>query len=66
MIATTCFGLLRPSSGFPPKEYQCFVRFMLFCHDGEISLPLVFIIIIIIIINIKKRGCGGVRDVGMR
>jgi len=54
MISTTCFGLIRPSSGFHPEEYQCFIGFMRLCHDGEISPYLVFIII-----TIKRRRWGG-------
>ena len=64
MITTTCFGLFRSLSGFPPKEYWCFIRFMLLRHDGEISSSVVFIII-----TINRRGEGGggcLCDVGMR
>ena len=31
---TTCFGLIRPSSGSHPKV---FIKSMRFCNDGEIS-----------------------------
>jgi len=41
------FRPTQPSPVFNPKEYQCFVRFMLLCNDGEISSSVVLITIAI-------------------
>jgi len=58
MVTTTCFNLLRPLSRFPPKEFYCCIRFMMLCHDGEVSSFVIFINI-----TVKRRGCEGGRSV---
>jgi len=55
MIVTTCFGLLRPSSGFHPKVWWwCFIGLVWLCHDGEISAYVMLLFAIF-----KGRGGGG-------
>ena len=39
---------------FLSERVSLFIRFMLLCHDGEISSS-----VVLIIITIKRHGCGG-------
>ena len=50
MIVTTCFGPLRPSSGFRPKVWWwCFIGLVWVCQDGQISASVMLFL----------RGTGG-------
>jgi len=62
MITATCFGLLRPSSGFPPKELSDSLD--LCCYITMVRSHQLWYLLLLLVSDVALGG--GVCDVGMR